>query len=399
MKTKNTIISTLLCIFSISRASADIISIHSPETIEYGVYNNHKVIVVENGAKEFRCIDGDNISINDGSYIPFDYFDNVRVGYYYSISYLNKGVNTIRQLYKGDTEYLIYGMYEDATITYLTNQNNLICPVNKYIEHSPDVKIEYWEYSKDNGISWERINYQELIYEANEPQECTVMYRNVSTEGTYSYILTVNYVDPVPESIKTNIDELTKTVDESATLSLDISDHNYTYQWMLNGENINGATGSTYHIDKVKMKDAGEYTCLVSNGPSSATSSAAKLTVNKCPQTIDFPEFGTVTYGCEPITLPDVTDKGLPLSYQSTNNSVATVSENILTVVAPGETNIIASQAGNDDYLNASLTRTLRVNKIAQTISFDKIPEKTYGDLPFDLPETSDKGLKISYTV
>ena len=38
MKTKNTIISTLLCIFSISRASADIISIHSPETIEYGVY-------------------------------------------------------------------------------------------------------------------------------------------------------------------------------------------------------------------------------------------------------------------------------------------------------------------------------------------------------------------------
>jgi len=87
------------------------------------------------------------------------------------------------------------------------------------------------------------------------------------------------------------------------------------------------------------------------------------------------------------------------LSYQSTNSSVATVSENILTVVAPGETNIIASQAGNDDYLNASLTRTLRVNKIAQTISFDKIPEKTYGDLPFDLPETSDKGLKISYTV
>lgn len=283
---------------------------------------------------------------------------------------------------------------------YKCTYTNSTCLTNKdYVIGILNDDVSYWEKSSNNGVSWEKINCTNLYYTDNVKEECTMMYRNISSNGVYSEILTIKYVNLVPKSIKTNIDGFTKTVDESATLSLDVSDHNYTYQWMLNGENINGATGNTYHIDKVKMKNAGEYTCLVSNGPSSTTSSAATLTVNKCPQTIDFPEFGTVTYGCEPITLPDVTDKGLPLSYQSTNNSVATVNKNILTVVAPGETNIIASQAGNDDYLNASLTRTLRVNKIAQTISFDKIPEKTYGDLPFDLPETSDKGLKISYTV
>ena len=122
------------------------------------------------------------------------------------------------------------------------------------------------------------------------------MYRNISTNGLYSDILTIKYVDPVPENIKTNIDGTSKIVDDAATLTLDIKDNNYKYQWLLNGETIAGATSNTYHIENVKMKDAGSYTCRVRNECTETVSTPVTLTVSKCQQTIDFPEFETVTH-------------------------------------------------------------------------------------------------------
>ena len=272
----------------------------------------------------------------------------------------------------------------------LTNKDHVIGILNDY-------EVSYWKKSYDNGVTWEKINCTKLYYTDNVANEGTVMYRSISDKGIYSDILTIKYVDPVPENIKTSIDGVSKTVDDAATLTLDIKDNNYKYQWLLNGEKIAGATSSSYHIENVKMKDAGSYTCRVSNECTETISTPITLTVSKCQQTIDFPEFGTITFGCEPITLPRTTNKGLPLTYTSTNTSVATVSGNVITVLAPGETNIIASQAGNDDYIEVTVTRTLTVNKKTQTITFEALPEKTYGDAPFNLAETSSAGLPISY--
>jgi len=53
-----------------------------------------------------------------------------------------------------------------------------------------------------------------------------------------------------------------------------------TYQWRKNASNISGATLATYSILSAAEADEGSYSCVVTNGAGSATSSSATLTVN-----------------------------------------------------------------------------------------------------------------------
>ena len=270
-------------------------------------------------------------------------------------------------------------------------------PVTLYM---PDITgaISRWEYSRDGGATWTNIECEEYCYTETDPERGEVLYRVLKTDGTYNKILTINYYDPVPETIATTPASETKTVDESVTFALNVKNDGYTYQWMLNNVAIEGAINSTYQIPIIKMKDAGDYHCVVSNPVSSVNSTSSKLTVNKCPQIITLPEFETKTYGDASFTLPATTDKGLTINYQSTNTSVATIDGNVVTIKEPGETNIIATQAGNDDYLEAAyVSRKLTVKKLSQTIIFNELQEKTFEDIPFTLPATTDRGLTISY--
>ncbi|MCB1051080.1 MAG: immunoglobulin domain-containing protein [Acidobacteria bacterium] len=52
------------------------------------------------------------------------------------------------------------------------------------------------------------------------------------------------------------------------------------YQWKKGNSNIGGATSSSYTIASVTPGDAGNYSCVVSNGCGSITSNSASLTVN-----------------------------------------------------------------------------------------------------------------------
>jgi Zn-dependent metalloprotease len=54
------------------------------------------------------------------------------------------------------------------------------------------------------------------------------------------------------------------------------------YQWRHAGDDISGATGTSYTIPAVATADAGNYDVVVSNGCSSVTSAAAALTVTGC---------------------------------------------------------------------------------------------------------------------
>ena len=255
-----------------------------------------------------------------------------------------------------------------------------------------------WESSRDGGLTWKNIDCTSTMYTESDPERGEVMYRILNADGTYSDILTITYYDVVPEEIVTSPVGATKTVDESTTFTLDVKDDGYTYQWMHNGTAIAGATASSYTIPVVKSSDAGSYYCVVSNPVSTVNSVPVELTVNKCAQVIGFPELEAKVYGDADFSLPAQTDKGLAISYQSSNTSVATVTGNVVSIKGVGETNIIASQAGNDDYLEAAyVTRKLTVNKITQTITFATPATKTYEDMPFTLPVATDKGLTISY--
>jgi hypothetical protein len=56
-----------------------------------------------------------------------------------------------------------------------------------------------------------------------------------------------------------------------------------TYQWKLNGNNISGATSSTYSIPSLQPANGGTYTCVASNACGSLTSNAVVVTVQTAP--------------------------------------------------------------------------------------------------------------------
>ena len=256
-----------------------------------------------------------------------------------------------------------------------------------------------WEKSTDDGQTWTHIPCTSRMYTESDPSAGIVLYRALNNDNSYSDIVTITYVDAVPSTIQTLPTTSTKTVDESITLAADLEDKNYLYQWKKDGADIVGATQSTYTISTIKSSHAGNYTCYISNGCNGVTTTVSKLAVNKCTQTINFPDIPIQIYSSGlTYTLPKTTDKGLTITYQSMNKSVATVSGNVITIKAPGTAIISASQVGNNDYLEATqVSRTLTVNKRSQVIIFNELPEKTYEDLPFTLPEKTDEGLTISY--
>ena len=289
--------------------------------------------------------------------------------------------------------------WESIYVINTSSLNDTICSQQPITLYVITTSTQRWEKSSDNGLNWTIIANSNGYYSEPNPSSGTYLYRALNGDGSYSSIYQRTYQDAVPSSVIATPATNTKTVDETITLSTSATDATYGYQWNMNGTAISGATSATYSIPVIKAANAGSYTCTVSNGCNSITSAAATLTVNKAAQVITFPDIATKTYGDAAFTLPATTDKGLTISYQSTNTAVATVSGNTVTIVAPGTSNIIASQAGTADYLAATgVTKTLTVNKIAQTITLAATAIKTYGDATFTLTSTTNKAKTISYT-
>ncbi len=88
----------------------------------------------------------------------------------------------------------------------------------------------------------------------------------------------------------------TKCEGESASFSVTATGAT-GYQWRKNGNNIGGATSSTYTIASVVVGDQGSYDCVVSNSCGNVTSNAASLVVNELPSITGDPVGGSVCRG------------------------------------------------------------------------------------------------------
>ncbi len=124
------------------------------------------------------------------------------------------------------------------------------------------------------------------------------------------------------------------------------------------------------------------------------------LTANiaKANQTISFSALLSKTFNNPPFKLTASASSGLPVTYVSSNTSVATISNDTVTIVGAGSTLITASQVGNNNYNPApDSSQTLTVNQATQFITFATIPNKTINDAPFPLSATASSGLSISY--
>lgn len=126
------------------------------------------------------------------------------------------------------------------------------------------------------------------------------------------------------------------------------------------------------------------------------------LTVSKLSQTIDFlPIPGKSNTGL-PFTVTATATSGLPVSFISSDRSVATVNGNLITILNEGQTNIIANQPGDADYLAApQVVQPLVVTssgRLPQYITFPAIGEKHLGGNRFFLTATATSRLPIIYS-
>lgn len=128
-----------------------------------------------------------------------------------------------------------------------------------------------------------------------------------------------------------------------------------------------------------------------------ATSVPQVLTVSKANQSITFGSLPNKTVGDAPFLLTGTTSSGLPISYISSNTSVATVSGNTVTVIGFGTTTITASQTGNSNFNHTTDVLQDLAVKENQTITFGALSDKTFGDASFALTAMSSSSLVISY--
>ena len=66
-------------------------------------------------------------------------------------------------------------------------------------------------------------------------------------------------VDPLNQSV-----EVTDTVKFTTTVS-GVGNKNFTYQWRLNGEDMNGEINNALTFNSVSKDDGGNYECVVMN--------------------------------------------------------------------------------------------------------------------------------------
>ncbi|NDF17022.1 MAG: hypothetical protein EB079_03510, partial [Verrucomicrobia bacterium] len=127
-----------------------------------------------------------------------------------------------------------------------------------------------------------------------------------------------------------------------------------------------GRNGTVYGPSADAPSDAGDYTVTATstdaNNPGSGTQD---FTIQKATQTITFGPLPTLAAGAPGLVLGATSSSGLPVSYASSDSSVATVSNGVVTIVGSGSTTITASQTGDANYAAAtSVAQTLTVQTV-----------------------------------
>ncbi|RED98373.1 galactose-binding domain-containing protein [Marinoscillum furvescens] len=162
---------------------------------------------------------------------------------------------------------------------------------------------------------------------------------------------------------------------------------------------------ATIESGKIRLVGSGVTTITASQAGDdtySAANEVAQVLMVSDPakeeQTITLADFGAVYYGDAPFVPEASASSGLSLTFSSSNEQVAIITEGKIELKSAGVTEITARQAGDATYNPATATKTLTVQKIAQTITFEPLePRKTSAE-PFDPGATASSGLLVTYS-
>lgn len=166
---------------------------------------------------------------------------------------------------------------------------------------------------------------------------------------------------------------------------------------------VDNNTVATINGDTLFIIGAGEAIITASQaGNETYNSASASKTINiaKLYQAIEWnQEFNSLTIEGEPIELTATATSGLTITYTSSDETVAIINGNMLTIVGIGSATIIASQAGDNTYNPAeSVEKTIIIAKQTQEIIWGQTFEDLdIEDYPYELTAYATSGLEIIY--
>jgi hypothetical protein len=137
---------------------------------------------------------------------------------------------------------------------------------------------------------------------------------------------------------------------------------------------------------------------VIANNGSTGTQIAEWELFQRRNQSIQIKSIPARTFGDTPFPILTSSTSGLPLSFEVVSGP-ANAEGNILTLTGAGTVSIRAKQAGTDQYFPTSQESSFIVKKANQTISFDTIGTKTFGDPAFTLSASASSGSPVSFEV
>ena len=129
-----------------------------------------------------------------------------------------------------------------------------------------------------------------------------------------------------------------------------------------------------------------------------ATAITRAFTVTKASQTITFAALTAKTMAQSPVTVAGTASSGLTVVFTTTTPTVCSsggANGATITLVGPGTCNVRANQPGNAVYAAATaINRGFTVTKVAQTITFATLPNRSLAASPFTVSATATRACR-----
>ena len=196
-----------------------------------------------------------------------------------------------------------------------------------------------------------------------------------------------NSVTRIGTSAFANCPNLITVIVENSTLITSVNSNSFTNVSSKPNSSITFNNTSSFNDLSTTWKNISTYYATVIPPP------VVPPTIG--PLTIPDKNFGDAPFQ---IVQPNSNSNGA-FSYTSSNTSVATIFNNIITICNAGTSTITANQAASGNYSSGSVYTTFLVNTANPTIGSLIIPDKTFGNAPFQIvqPSSNSDGA-FSYT-
>ena len=253
----------------------------------------------------------------------------------------------------------------------------------------------------------------EIIYSSSDDAVASIEGSTITINGAGSVVITAsqlgdNTYNPIStektftfgrsaQTISWNDDLSTLKIGDVVTLTA-TSDANLDITYTIDNNAVASIEGNTLTII-----GAGEATITASqNGNEAYNSASATKSINIAllSQTIEWnQDLSELTFENESLELTATATSGLEIVYSTSNNAVARIDGNILTIVGVGEATITARQVGNNQYEAVEMSQIVNITKLSQSIVWEQdLSNITLLDDYIELNAYSTSGLSISYT-